>query len=95
MCVIILRPNNKRKKKHLVFRKVNYWLAVGNKWYANIFLRVINRPRRVMVTFGMVLVLIFVLHRFIPTGFIPQEDQGYSQLNWKCPKVQHLNVSEQ
>ncbi|MDR1156513.1 MAG: multidrug efflux RND transporter permease subunit [Bacteroidales bacterium] len=86
MCAVILRPTNKRKKKHIVFRKINYWLAVGNKWYANILLRVINRPRRVMAAFGMVLVLIFVLHRFIPTGFIPQEDQGYFTVELEMPE---------
>ena len=32
MCAIILRPN--RKKKNIVFRKINIWLAKGNNKYA-------------------------------------------------------------
>ncbi len=86
LCALILRPVDKRKKKHIVFRKINYWLNVSNKWYANIILRVINRPRRIMAAFGMLLVLIFVLNRFIPTSFIPQEDQGYFTVELEMPE---------
>ncbi len=86
MCAMILRPTNKRKKKHIVFRKINYWLNAGNKWYANILLQVINRPRRILAAFGMILVLIFVLNHYIPTSFIPQEDQGYFTVELEMPE---------
>ena len=91
MCAIILRPSKEEKKKNAVFRKINEWLSKGNTKYANILMKVINNPRRVMAGFGMVLIFIFVLNRIVPSSFLPQEDQGY----WTCPKVLHWNVCVQ
>lgn len=84
MCAIILRPN--KKKKHFIFRKINIWLNTGNKKYANILLKAINNPRRILAGFGMVLVFIFVLNKVIPTSFIPQEDQGYFTVELEMPE---------
>lgn len=85
MCAIILRPA-KEEEKNIVFRKINEWLAWGNKKYGNGLIKAIENPRRVMAGFGMVLVLIFVLHKFIPTSFIPQEDQGYFTVELEMPE---------
>ncbi|MDL2214854.1 multidrug efflux RND transporter permease subunit [Dysgonomonas sp. OttesenSCG-928-M03] len=85
MCAIILRPHEK-KEKNVVFRKINEWLAKGNNKYGNILVKVINNPRRVLAGFGMVLVFIFVLNRFTPTSFIPQEDQGYFTVELEMPE---------
>ncbi len=85
MCAIILRPPEK-KEKNVVFRKINEWLAKGNNKYGNILVKVINNPRRVLAGFGMVLVFIFVLNRFTPTSFIPQEDQGYFTVELEMPE---------
>ena len=75
MCAILLRPSH--KKKHIIFRKINFWLAKGNLKYTGILKRVFAHPRRVLAGFGMVLVFIFVLNRVLPTSFIPEEDQGF------------------
>ena len=86
MCAIILRPEEEGKKKNIVFRKINEWLAQGNSKYANILMKVINNPRRVLAGFGMVLVFIFVLNKVVPTSFIPQEDQGYFTVELEMPE---------
>src|SRR5437016_1011741 len=39
--------------------------------------RVIDRPRTFFAAFGVVVALLFVLVRSVPTGFIPNEDKGY------------------
>lgn len=84
MCAIILRPQTGRK--NIVFRKINIWLNRGNKKYTRLLGVVLNRPRRIMAGFGMVLVLIFVLSKFIPSGFIPQEDQGFFTVELAMPE---------
>jgi hydrophobe/amphiphile efflux-1 (HAE1) family protein len=39
--------------------------------------RVIDRPRTFFAAFGVVVALVFVLIRSVPSGFIPSEDKGY------------------
>lgn len=85
MCALILRPPQK-KEKNIVFRKINEWLTKGNNRYGNLLIKIINNPRRMLAGFGMVLVFIFVLNRFTPTSFIPQEDQGYFTVELEMPE---------
>ena len=83
LCAIILKPQT--GKKNIVFRKINIWLNQGNKKYTGILRVVFNHRRRVLAGFGMILVLIFVLNKFIASGFIPQEDQGYFNVELVMP----------
>lgn len=84
MCALFLRPP--KKKKHIVFRKINAWLNIGNKKYGKLLFRSINNPRRLSAGFGIILVCIFILNRVIATSFIPQEDQGYFTLELEMPE---------
>lgn len=86
MCALILRPVDKDKPKNVVFRKINTWLASGNKKYSNILVKVINNPRRLIAGFGMTLIFIFVLNKVTPTSFVPQEDQGYFTVELEMPE---------
>ncbi|MDR0364818.1 MAG: efflux RND transporter permease subunit [Bacteroidales bacterium] len=84
MCAILLRSAS--GKKNIVFRKINIWLDKGNKRYIQILKNTIKNPKRIMAGFGMVLVFIFVLNKYISTGFIPQEDQGYFTMELEMPE---------
>lgn len=85
MCSLILKPDS-GKKKNIVFRKINQWLNFGNHKYIGIISRVIRHPRRLMSAFGMVLIAIFIIHRLIPTSFLPAEDQGYFKVELELPE---------
>ncbi len=85
MCAIFLRPSI-NKKKNIVFSKINLWLDKGNSKYGKILLKVINNPRRIIAGFGIVLILIFVLNKFVATSFIPQEDQGFFTVELEMPE---------
>lgn len=85
LCAIILRPDS-GKPKNIVFRKINGWVAKGNSRYVDIIARVIRQPRRVMAAFGIVLVAVFLLNRFMPSGFLPMEDQGYFKVELELPE---------
>ncbi|MCR9011886.1 efflux RND transporter permease subunit [Gabonibacter chumensis] len=84
MCAIMLRPN--KHEKNFIFRKINEWLARGNNFYIRTLYKAVNCPRRIIAGFGMILILIFVLNRFIPSSFLPEEDQGYFKVELALPE---------
>ena len=86
MCSLILKPEDPNKKKNIVFRKINEWLNISNHKYIGVISRVIKHPRRLMSAFGMVLIAIFIIHRLIPTSFLPVEDQGYFKVELELPE---------
>lgn len=84
MCAIILRPT--KKKKNCIFRRINIGLNKGNRQYIRLLKNAIRMPKRIVAGFGMVLILIFVLNRIIPTSFIPEEDQGFFTVELEMPE---------
>ena len=86
MCSLILKPEDPSKKKNIVFRRINEWLAIGNYKYVGLIKHIVKHPRRVLSTFGMVLIAILLIHRIIPTSFLPIEDQGYFKIELELPE---------
>ena len=84
MCSLILKPS--KGKKNFVFRKINYWLRRGSRTYVGAVLNTVKYPQRITAAFGVVLVAIFLLHRLIPTSFLPAEDQGYFKVELELPE---------
>ncbi len=84
MCALLLRPSSSRK--NFIFKKINQWLATGNRKYLGIIEKTLRHPRRVLAGFGMVLIFIFVLNRLMPASFIPEEDQGYFKVELELPE---------
>ena len=90
MCSLLLKPTDPDKPKNVVFRFINKWLNTGNHKYVAGISRIVKYPRRVIAGFGMVLVFIFVLHRVVPTSFLPTEDQGYFTVELELPETATL-----
>lgn len=86
MCSLILKPEDPNKKKNIVFRRINEWLAIGNHKYVGLIKHIVKHSRRVLSTFGMVLIAILLIHRIIPTSFLPIEDQGYFKIELELPE---------
>ncbi|MFS2541764.1 efflux RND transporter permease subunit [Phocaeicola vulgatus] len=86
MCSLILKPEDPNKKKNIVFRRINEWLAIGNHKYVGLIKHIVKHPRRVLSTFGMVLIAILLIHRIIPTSFLLIEDQGYFKIELELPE---------
>ncbi len=85
MCSLVLRPESRRKKNKL-FRRINIWLASGNRFYAKMIRRSIRYPKRMIAAFGIVLIGIWVMNRLLPQSFMPQEDQGYFTVELELPE---------
>lgn len=90
MCSLILKPTDPNKPKNRVFRAINRWLGIGNNKYISWIQHTVKYPKRVMVGFGMVIALIFVMHRLTPTSFLPIEDQGYFTVELELPESSTL-----
>lgn len=84
MCSLILKPS--KHKSNIVFDKINKWLAIGNNKYISLIKSAIKHPKRVMAGFGLVIVLIFIIHNLTPTSFLPIEDQGYFKVELELPE---------
>ena len=98
MCSLILKPTDPNKPKNIVFRKINEWLSVGNHKYIQGIQKVLIHPKRIILSFCLVVGLIFILHRMVPTSFLPVEDQGYFKVELELPEGATLertrNVTE-
>ncbi len=85
MCSMLLRPEN-GKKKNCLFRRINLALARGNRFYGKMVGKALAMPRRMFAIFGLVLVAIWLLNRFVPQSFMPKEDQGYFTVELELPE---------
>ena len=61
-------------------------VPIGNHKYVGLIKHIVKHPRRVLSTFGMVLIAILLIHRIIPTSFLPIEDQGYFKIELELPE---------
>ena len=93
MCSLILKKEDPNKRKNVVFRRINEWLGLGTNKYVLLIKRILGNSRRVLSTFGVVLIAILLLHRIIPTSFLPTEDQGYFRVELELPEGATLERS--
>ncbi len=92
MCSMILKHRN-NNSNNFVFRNINKLLSAGEEKYGNIIISFVRNRKRVMFWFGMVVVLIFLLNRVIPSSFLPTEDQGYFKVELELPENATLERS--
>lgn len=93
MCSLILKKEDPNKRKNVVFRRINEWLGLGTNKYVLLIKRILGNPRRVLSTFGVVLIAILLFHRIIPNSFLPTEDQGYFRVELELPEGATLERS--
>jgi hydrophobe/amphiphile efflux-1 (HAE1) family protein len=89
LCAVLLRPppaegeagatagGSIARVFNRFFGRFNQGFRAVTERYLGAAGRVIDRPRTFFAAFGVVVALLFVLVRSVPTGFIPNEDKGY------------------
>ncbi|HXL12284.1 MAG TPA: efflux RND transporter permease subunit, partial [Gemmatimonadales bacterium] len=81
LCAVLLRPPSEhtaaRSPLGRFFDRFNRGFRATTERYLGAAGRVIDRPRTFFAAFGVVLALVVVLIRSVPSGFIPSEDKGY------------------
>lgn len=79
LCALLLKNNYAEEKRtglSKFFRGFNNWYERGENKYKNLLSKIVNRR---MVTFGVLFAFCAatgILGKILPTGFIPNEDQG-------------------
>src|SRR5438876_2802543 len=83
LCAVLLKPSHPglapgvRAPLSRFFARFNHGFRALTERYLGAAGCVIDRPRTFFAAFGVVVALVFVLIRSVPSGFIPSEDKGY------------------
>src|SRR5947207_1855804 len=81
LCAVLLKPTDPGRKSGAMlsplFSRFNRGFRAVTDRYLGAAGRVIDRPRTFFAAFAVAVVLLLVLVRSVPTGFIPSEDKGY------------------
>lgn len=89
LCAIILKPHDHHKKKTIVDRFFQSF-NTGFDRLTNGYVGVLSKfATRTTVTFGLLFLFVgltFVTSKFLPTGFIPMEDQGMVYVSVTTPQ---------
>jgi HAE1 family hydrophobic/amphiphilic exporter-1 len=97
LCAIMLKPIDLNKKKTLITRFFDAFNSRYDKIsgrYKNLLGLIVNRR---MLTVGIILIFIvstWGIGKFLPTGFIPTEDQGTVYVNVTTPTGSTLERTE-
>jgi HAE1 family hydrophobic/amphiphilic exporter-1 len=86
LCAILLRPSVPKEKRLIHFRLFNYVFDGFRTFYlATVKFFISIAPLMLILWFTLVFVLIFIM-RSLPSGFLPNEDQGAIFLETKLPE---------
>ncbi|MCI0559917.1 MAG: efflux RND transporter permease subunit, partial [Nitrososphaera sp.] len=83
LCAVFLRPET--GKQGLLSRKFNQGFDWLKGFYENCVKDFTTRWRIVLAVFIVLLGVTYFIFRKVPTGFIPNEDQGYFVVNIQTP----------
>jgi hydrophobic/amphiphilic exporter-1 (mainly G- bacteria), HAE1 family len=81
-------------EKWIVFRKVDEALDWMRDRYASALRRMLRHPIAILVAFVICLAGTIILFRSVPTGFIPDEDQGYLIISVQGPEGTSLGQTD-
>jgi len=95
LCVMLLRP--KTDKKGLLGKFFRWFDKVFNKTtngYVKIVVNFTHHLSRPVLFLAIICVLMVVIMKVLPTGFLPSEDQGYFFININTPKAYSLQMTD-
>lgn len=76
LCAMILKNGDDYEEEKEYIKKFNEWFNKVREQYLYAVHYFVDSPKHTMVTLGSLIVVALVISHIIPTGFIPQEDQG-------------------
>ena len=98
LCTIILKPHNHHKKKNALdkaFAKFNSGFESLTRGYTKVLSKFATRSS---VTFGILLLFVAltaITAKYLPTGFIPMEDQGMVYVSVTTPQGATVERTEE
>ena len=96
LCVMLLK---KKQDKKGLLGKFFRWFDRGFSKTTNGYVRLVenftHHLSRPVMFLAIILVLVVVVMKFLPSGFLPSEDQGYFFINVNTPKAYSLQKTDQ
>jgi len=83
LCGLLLRPSPGKHRG--LFRLFNFFMRIGTNGYIAVVKRITRRTFVAMVLYGVLLFLTYTGFRALPTGFLPNEDEGFFFVNLELP----------
>jgi HAE1 family hydrophobic/amphiphilic exporter-1 len=77
LSALVLRPEKEHEKKNIVFRGIETAIKKGTTLYTITARKAIRARYIVLVVFFAGLVATYFVYKMVPTGFVPDEDQGW------------------
>ncbi len=77
-CALYLRPRDETKKLNAFYRGFNHIYGIVEKAYVDLVAWMVHRPGLMALVFFLIIGLGGLLFALHPTGFLPEEDQGYA-----------------
>lgn len=91
LCSILLRPHKRSEKGF--FAAFNRWFDRRMESYGNFSTTIVKHTARTAVFVSVTLVLVFIGWRMLPSGFLPDEDQGYLMVFVGTPEASSLQTT--
>lgn len=95
LCAMILKPHNKTGEPKGIIDKA---VRAFNNWYAGILAKytvnvekAIRNTKRVFAALAVMVILIVVMAKTLPSGFVPDEDQGACVVAFNLPEASSSN----
>lgn len=86
LCATLLKPVPKGGDTHgRFFEWFNRNFSRTIAGYMNVLQRVLNRPGKPLVLYAVLIALMVFLFLRLPTGFLPEEDQGFLPVQYTLP----------
>jgi hydrophobic/amphiphilic exporter-1 (mainly G- bacteria), HAE1 family len=84
-CALYLRPPDPNKKPNAFYRGFNRVYAVVEGVYVSLVSWMVHRPKFMALVFFLIVSVGAWLFAHHPTGFLPEEDQGYAIISGMLP----------
>ena len=94
LCSLLLRPKKEGQTDNRFFRWFNRRFASGVDGYLKTSGVIVRHSTRTLLFIGISAAAVVILMKQIPTGFLPNEDQGYLITNIQLPNAASLTRTE-
>jgi hydrophobic/amphiphilic exporter-1 (mainly G- bacteria), HAE1 family len=96
LSALLLRPERPHEQKNVVFRGIETAIKHSTTLYTHSARAAIRFRYIVLVAFFLGLAATYVVYNRVPTGFVPDEDQGWFIINVQAPQgasVEYTSVA--
>ncbi|HKD85133.1 MAG TPA: multidrug efflux RND transporter permease subunit [Terriglobales bacterium] len=93
LSALLLRPES--GKKNVFFRAVEHVIHRGTAYYVYSAKKAIRVRYLVLIVFFAGLTATYIVYKLVPTGFVPDEDQGWFMITVQAPQGASVEYTSQ